>query len=218
MNEVLAYANGGLVNANLGSDWSSDSSAPVMGRKNAALAGGTLATAFYDTVAGNATPDTLTVVSGNLTGRMVLGRNDSAPSDTFAVWPYIVYSAAGDTLSRSLYWERAGEEGAPPIAQAQILTGDRMLTLAIGAGVGDYVPSDFSHFLIAREYKISSTAYYDTFTVDPDTLDSVYGANRLMVVVRYRADQRAPVQIQGLQRGCAGQRRHARAAGNADAG
>jgi fibronectin type 3 domain-containing protein len=174
MNEVISMATAGFVGANNSSDIHGTTGVPVMGRRIAALEPSGSASIQYGEVAANASPDTLAVTRGNLVGRMILGRAN--PDSAAFVWPYVIYTATGDTLSRSLYWERAGEEGAPPVAQSQILTGDRMLTLAIGAGLGDYVPSDFSHFLIAREYKISSTAYYDTFTVDPDTLDSVYGA------------------------------------------
>jgi hypothetical protein len=171
MSEVLASAYDGFAIAgNTADDPNNQDAIPFMGRRLPAP--GTFSGAEIDTVLADASGDTLTATWGNYTGRMILSQ---AYADTYAVWPYIVYSPT-DTLSRSIYWERAGEEGAPPVAQSQILTGDRMLTLAIGAGLGDYVPSDFSHFLIAREYKISSTAYYDTFTVDPDTLDSVYGA------------------------------------------
>ncbi|MBK9496777.1 MAG: hypothetical protein IPO08_20190 [Xanthomonadales bacterium] len=114
MNEVLAYANGGLVNANLANDWSSDSSAPVMGRRKAALTGGALATAFYDTVAGNATADTLRVVSGDLVARMVMSRNAGDLSNQYAVWPYLITGPGGEILSRSSFWELPNEAGPPP--------------------------------------------------------------------------------------------------------
>jgi hypothetical protein len=171
--EILALANDSWVCAqgDLATRYGNDA-VPEMVRRLPVLPG---LLRNREVAEGGSDPDTLIVDRTNMTAKILLQRNVGAPDDTFAVWPYII-AAGTDTISRSLYWERAGEEGAPPVAQSQILTGDRMLTLAIGAGVGDYVPSDFSHFLIAREYKISSTAYYDTFTVDPDTLDSVYGA------------------------------------------
>jgi fibronectin type 3 domain-containing protein len=172
MNEVLAYANGGLVNANSGSDWSSDSSAPVMGRKNAALAGGTLATAFYDTVAGNATPDTLTVITGDLTARMVLGRNEGDLSNQYAVWPYLITKADGTILSRSAFWELPEEEGPPPPSPQFIAVGgDNEVTVIWSAAA---YPTDFSHVHIYRT-PYANVDSMRLFISGPVSMSSSYG-------------------------------------------
>lgn len=181
MNEVAAYANGGLVNVNSPTDLLGATAVHPIGRKIAALAPGNFATVAYDTVAGNATADTLRVETGNVVARIVMGRNTGDPSNQYAVWPYLITDNTkspddvGYYLSRSAFWPLPEDEGPPVIAQSQILTGDRMLTLAIGVGLDGQPPGDFSHFSIAREYKIGATAYYDTFTVDPDTLVMVNG-------------------------------------------
>jgi hypothetical protein len=178
MNEVVALAHGGFIGAQKDGDSHGQNSAPYLDTRSGSRlpAPGAYGAPAYDEVAADASPDTLTVPWGTYTGRMVLGRNDSAPSDTFAVWPYIITKADGTILSRSAFWELPEEEGPPPPSPQFIAVGgDNEVTVIWSAAA--YVPSDFSHFTdCSHEYKISSTAYYDTFTVDPDTLDSVYGA------------------------------------------
>lgn len=173
MNEVLAYAHGGFVNANNDVDWSSASAAPTMGRKNALLAPGLAAVVTYDEVDGGATADTLNVVTGDLTARMVLSRNTGNISDSGAVWPYLIATDT-DTLSRSVYWERAGEEGAPAAPQYQTIAGDRSVTMLINATTSDnkvWLPGDFLRFRIIRSHEVEVGSGLDTLYADPDTLD-----------------------------------------------
>ena len=172
MNEVLAMAHTGFVGSNDDDDWHGSNSVPTMGRRIAALEPGLYSTPTFGETDGSS-PDTLKIVRGTLTGRMILGRNASQPDSLGAVWPYVIFNATGDTLSRSVYWERAGEEGAPQQPGFQTLQGDNMITVIMERCLGcteDMADSDVRLFKIVSTADEGDGPVERTYYVSPDTL------------------------------------------------
>lgn len=170
MSEVPALAFDGFAMAVNGMDANGINSIPRLPRRLPVPG----APGQYDIDLGGSDPDTLTVPWFNYTARMLTSRNAGAAADTYAVWPYVIYDGP-DTLSQSVFWESAGDIGAPlPDLQYHTTVGDREIAVRIlPSALSDnttWLPRDFSHFRIVRESKPASVVIRDTFIVAADTL------------------------------------------------
>jgi fibronectin type 3 domain-containing protein len=147
MNEVVTMAYNGFAGAQTDGDAHGTAHAPTMRRRLPLQT--TLGVASYDTVAGNVSPDTLTVHTGPYDGRMVLGQ---AYEDTTGIWPYAITDntktpgQAGYYISRSAFWVIPAEVGAPAGLQFDTVPGDRTVTVYWN----DPTEGDVDYFRIYR--------------------------------------------------------------------
>lgn len=126
---------------------------------------------------GGADPDTLTATWTKLKARMWLSRNPVNSGSSGAILPYVTFKqATHDTLRQSLYWERAGEEGAPHAPLYHTLGGDEEIAVSPYINplpLRTWLPSDFSHFRIVREWDDDPPGI-DTKMVYPEDMNIWY--------------------------------------------
>jgi fibronectin type 3 domain-containing protein len=167
--EVLALANDSWVGVNDFRNKYGLSHIPVMPRRLPAPG----IYSSYDISTGGSDPDTLSVRWANYTAKMILERNSSAPTDTFAVWPYVIFNpTTHDTLSISKYWEKAPDVGTPPALQIAVSGGDNYNDVAWG---GVTYAGDIDHFNIRRSTDSSSPT--DLFKVQAANVNKDLSGN-----------------------------------------
>ena len=172
--EILALATDTWASATDGylNDQPGNNHVPAAPRRLPDTAGGSA----YGFTSG--TPDTLEVQAGSLYGRLLLARNSGFADSTYTVWPYVVYNTAtNDTISRSLFYERAGEIGAPPDPEFLTLNGDEQITVIFrpaqlyGDGGSQYDAGWTTDLRRVGIQIAPAVGDADTAYVDPDTLN-----------------------------------------------